>query len=171
MACSPPEQIVLECFSAPPPQDTFTRMSMLECSVYDSEKRSLVRVPDSMELNAVMLQGGSECRKGNQKVLKGSRTKETKEETLALKQSFHGSQPACFLPSVNLNMSTYVHLKPDVNAQTVALGIRGTNFFISCHKDGDDPTLHLEVRKPKHFKFILTPSSRQQRQRTRKTQT
>lgn len=144
--CSPTEQIVLECFSAPPPQDTYTRMSMMECSVSDSEKRSLVRIPDSMELTAVMLQGGSECRKGNQKVLKGSRT-ETKEKTLALTQSFPENQPVCFLPSVNLNMSTYVHLDTNVNAQTVALGIRGTNFFLSCHKEGDDPTLHLEVKK------------------------
>ncbi|NP_001267019.1 interleukin-1 beta isoform X1 [Takifugu rubripes] len=106
------EQIVFERYSAPPVQK-YMRMSMQEYSVSDSEKRSLIRVPDSMELNAVMLQGGSECRK------------------------------------VNLNLSTYVHLESSINAQTVALGIRGTNFFLSCHKDGEEPTLHLEAVEDK----------------------
>uniref|UniRef100_A0A3B5R909 Interleukin-1 n=1 Tax=Xiphophorus maculatus TaxID=8083 RepID=A0A3B5R909_XIPMA len=46
---------------------------------------------------------------------------------------------------VYLNMATYVHLTPDTGlGQPVVLGIRDTDFYLSCHKDGDKPTLHLE---------------------------
>ncbi|CAK6959684.1 interleukin-1 beta-like [Scomber scombrus] len=55
------EQIVFECESAAP--DKFSRTGEHECSVTDSQKRSLVLVQDSMELHAVMLQGGSDNRK------------------------------------------------------------------------------------------------------------
>ncbi|XP_014878740.1 interleukin-1 beta-like [Poecilia latipinna] len=46
---------------------------------------------------------------------------------------------------VYLNMATYIHLTPDTGlGQPVVLGIRDTDFYLSCHKDGDKPTLHLE---------------------------
>ncbi|CAK6959686.1 interleukin-1 beta-like [Scomber scombrus] len=54
------EQIVFECESAAP--DKFSRTGEHGCSVTDSQKRSLVLVQDSMELHAVMLQGGSDNR-------------------------------------------------------------------------------------------------------------
>lgn len=101
------ERIVFECGSAPLVE--YSRTGEHQCSVTDSEKRNLVLVQDSMELNAVTLQGGTEnCQ-------------------------------------VYLNMSTYVHPSPGAEARIVALGIKDTNFFLSCHKAGEEPTLHLEV--------------------------
>ncbi|XP_017283247.1 interleukin-1 beta [Kryptolebias marmoratus] len=55
------EKLILETHSAQP--DQFSRVSEHFCSVSDSEKRSLIRVQNSMELQAVMLQGGSDDRK------------------------------------------------------------------------------------------------------------
>lgn len=45
-----------------------------------------------------------------------------------------------------MSMSTYVHPAPPVETQIVALGIRNTNYFLSCHKDGEVPTLRVEVK-------------------------
>lgn len=59
----PSERVVFECHSAPPQQ--FSRTGVHQCSVNDSEQRSLVLVQNSMELHAVMLQGGADNRKGN----------------------------------------------------------------------------------------------------------
>ncbi|KAM3610761.1 uncharacterized protein V6R79_008610 [Siganus canaliculatus] len=101
------EKTVFECFSTP--SADYSQRNQLQCKITDSEKRSLVCVPNSMELHAVMLQGGAENRK------------------------------------VHLNMSTYLNLTPSAEALTVALGIRGTNLYLSCCKDGDEPTLHLEA--------------------------
>lgn len=52
--------------------------------------------------------------------------------------------------SVYLNMATYVHLSPDTEVgQPVVLGIKDTDFYLTVHKTGDKPTLHLEVNFPR----------------------
>uniref|UniRef100_A0A3Q3WL90 Interleukin-1 n=1 Tax=Mola mola TaxID=94237 RepID=A0A3Q3WL90_MOLML len=115
------ERTVFECHSAP--SLNYTRLEEHPFSVTDSEKRNLVVVPNSMELHAVMLQGGAECRK------------------------------------VYLDMSTYVNLEPNTDSETVTLGIRGTNFYLSCYKDGDKPTLHLETVEDKDSLSNITSDS------------
>ncbi|KAM9823366.1 interleukin-1 beta [Syngnathus typhle] len=90
------------------PRNQFTRTGQYECCVSDTQKKSLVLLRESMELHAVLLQGGNSHRK------------------------------------VNLNMSTYVHPNPNAEALPVALGIKGTNLFLSCSQEGNKPTLHLE---------------------------
>ncbi|TNN54615.1 Interleukin-1 beta [Liparis tanakae] len=102
---------VCELGSAPRPQISWTGEE--PCSLTDGEKRSVVRVGDSAELRAVMLQGGSHLRK------------------------------------VILNMSTYLHPTLGARGRTVALAIKDTNLYLSCHKDGDTPTLHLEAVEDK----------------------
>ncbi|TDH13106.1 hypothetical protein EPR50_G00054420 [Perca flavescens] len=47
---------------------------------------------------------------------------------------------------VNLSMATYLHPTSSVTGITVALGIKESpNLYLSCRKDGAEPTLHLEV--------------------------
>lgn len=105
------EEIVCELGSAPQPQISWTGEEL--CSMTDGEKRSVVRVGDSVALHAVMLQGGTHLRK------------------------------------VILNMSTYLHPAPGAEGRTVALAIKDTNLYLSCCKDGDTPTLHLEAVEDK----------------------
>uniref|UniRef100_A0A672JFJ4 Interleukin-1 n=1 Tax=Salarias fasciatus TaxID=181472 RepID=A0A672JFJ4_SALFA len=105
------EQEVFERSSAPPPH--FSRTGRLHCSLTDGQKRSLVLVQSSMELHAMLLQGGSSSRR------------------------------------VHLNMSTYVRPVAGAEARPVALCIKDTNLYLSCHKDGEEPALHLEVVKDK----------------------
>ncbi|XP_061783654.1 interleukin-1 beta [Nerophis lumbriciformis] len=95
--------------SRPSRPNQFSRTGQYQCSVADTQKKSLVVVHDSMELHAVTLQGGSSHRR------------------------------------VLLNMSTYVRPSANTEARPVALGIKGTSLYLSCHQDGDRPTLHLET--------------------------
>uniref|UniRef100_A0A665UTX7 Interleukin-1 n=1 Tax=Echeneis naucrates TaxID=173247 RepID=A0A665UTX7_ECHNA len=92
----------------------FTTMTCQhQCSVTDTEQRNLVRDPNTMELNAVTLQAGSENHK------------------------------------VHLTMSTYVHPAASTEARPVALCIKDTNFYLSCHMKDNMPTLHLELVEDK----------------------
>ncbi|XP_034548116.1 interleukin-1 beta-like [Notolabrus celidotus] len=115
------EKVVFERNVVPPHQ--FSRTGVHQCSVTDNEQRSLVLVRNSMELHAVMLQGGAENRK------------------------------------VHLNMSTYVHPAPSTEARTVALGIKDTNLFLSCHKEGEEATLHLEEIEDKDSLLRISSES------------
>lgn len=115
------EHIVFERSSSPP--DQFSRTGVHRCSVTDEQKRNFVLVRNSMELHAVMLQGGSDNRK------------------------------------VNLNMSTYVHPSPSTEARPVALGIRGTNLYLSCQQEDGVPTLHLEEVEDKSSLLAISGES------------
>ncbi|XP_053727055.1 interleukin-1 beta isoform X1 [Synchiropus splendidus] len=55
------EQVVFELMSAPPAP--FLKNDEFQCSVTDTQKRSLILVENSMELHSVLLQGGNESRK------------------------------------------------------------------------------------------------------------
>ncbi|XP_064792763.1 interleukin-1 beta-like [Oncorhynchus masou masou] len=87
----------------------FSSKGEYECSVTDSENKSWVLNEGSMELHAMMLQGGS---------------------------SYH---------KVHLNLSTYITPFPsETKARPVALGIKGSNLYLSCITSEGMPTLHLE---------------------------
>ncbi|XP_059192896.1 interleukin-1 beta-like [Centropristis striata] len=102
------ERYVFGCESNPPVQ--IIKTDGYPCKVTDGEKRSLIRIPNSMQLHAVMLQGGVE--------------------------------PAT---KVHLNLSSYAHPAATVEGRTIALGIRGSDLYLCCRKDGAEPTLHLEA--------------------------
>ncbi|XP_029499891.1 interleukin-1 beta-like [Oncorhynchus nerka] len=87
----------------------FSSKGEYECSVTDSENKCWVLNKGSMELHAMMLQGGS---------------------------SYH---------KVHLNLSTYITPVPsETKARPVALGIKGSNLYLSCITSEGTPTLHLE---------------------------
>ncbi|CAB1424275.1 unnamed protein product [Pleuronectes platessa] len=115
------EHIVFERSSTPP--DQFSRTGVYPCNISDSQKKNLILVQNSMELHAVMLQGGSD----NRKVL--------------------------------LNMSTYVHPSPTIEARPVALCIKDTDFYLSCHQEDGEPTLHLERVEDKTMLGTITKES------------
>uniref|UniRef100_A0A8C5H4U4 Interleukin-1 n=1 Tax=Gouania willdenowi TaxID=441366 RepID=A0A8C5H4U4_GOUWI len=115
------EPIVFETYSAPPLQ--FILTGEHECSVMDSQKRSLVLVQNSTKLHAVLQQGGSTGAK------------------------------------VYLNMLTYVHPVLSTEARPVVLGIRGTNIYLSCHLEDDEPKLHLEVVEDKNSLLRINKES------------
>uniref|UniRef100_A0AAZ3NQZ4 Interleukin-1 n=1 Tax=Oncorhynchus tshawytscha TaxID=74940 RepID=A0AAZ3NQZ4_ONCTS len=90
-------------------QSAFSSKGEYECSVTDSENKCWVLNEGSMELHAMMLQGGS---------------------------SYH---------KVHLNLSTYITPVPsETKARPVALGIKGSNLYLSCITSEGTPTLHLE---------------------------
>ncbi|XP_056231442.1 interleukin-1 beta-like [Seriola aureovittata] len=117
------ERVMFECFSNPPSQ--FRRTCQHQCSVTDSQQRHLVRDLNSMELNAVTLQAGSENHK------------------------------------VHLTMSTYLPPLPstEAKARPVALCIKDTNIYLSCHMDGDMPTLNLETVEDKSSLLRISSDS------------
>ncbi|KAK2838079.1 hypothetical protein Q5P01_015291 [Channa striata] len=64
---------------------------------------------------------------------------------------------------VYLNMSTYVNHSPNGEARPVALGIKGTDLYLSCCKKGNVPTLHLENVKDKSILSTISPGSNEER--------
>uniref|UniRef100_A0A8C6USW4 Interleukin-1 n=1 Tax=Neogobius melanostomus TaxID=47308 RepID=A0A8C6USW4_9GOBI len=90
------EKCVPEVYSAQP-QFIRTSQPANDCTVTDSQKRSLVQ--NSMKLHSVML------------------------------------------PPEHVDIST-----PSTSAEgsPVVLGIKGTDLYLSCHMEGNEPTLHLE---------------------------
>uniref|UniRef100_A0AAZ3S516 Interleukin-1 n=1 Tax=Oncorhynchus tshawytscha TaxID=74940 RepID=A0AAZ3S516_ONCTS len=97
----------------------FSSKGEYECSVTDSENKCWVLNEGSMELHAMMLQGGS---------------------------SYH---------KVHLNLSTYITPVPsETKARPVALGIKGSNLYLSCITSEGTPTLHLEVNSTTTLKSI-----------------
>ncbi|KAM6954515.1 interleukin-1 beta [Aplochiton taeniatus] len=65
---------------------------------------------------------------------------------------------------VHLNMSLYVNpLPPVLNARPVALGIKGTDFYMACSKQEGKPTLTLEKVKNKDLLKSITSGSELER--------
>lgn len=59
----PSERVVFETTAAPTQEYIKTEESL--CMVNDTENKSLYWVPNNMELNAIILQGGADTCRGN----------------------------------------------------------------------------------------------------------
>uniref|UniRef100_A0A8C6UUB8 Interleukin-1 n=1 Tax=Neogobius melanostomus TaxID=47308 RepID=A0A8C6UUB8_9GOBI len=111
------EKCVPEVYSAQP-QFIRTSQPANDCTVTDSQKRSLVQ--NSMKLHSVMLHGFALY---------------FVHQNNILPFFFHPSPPE------HVDIST-----PSTSAEgsPVVLGIKGTDLYLSCHMEGNEPTLHLE---------------------------
>ncbi|MEQ2203599.1 hypothetical protein XENOCAPTIV_001183 [Xenoophorus captivus] len=127
------ETFIIERTSAGP--DSFSRGEEHPCSVTDSQKRSLVLVRNNLELLAVMLQGGSDSRKGKGEV----------EDKTSLSEISSESEMRRFLfykQDTGLNISTLMSaLFPD--------------WYISTATQNNKPVEICQKNAARHITFSI----------------